>query len=126
MQTQLIRECGGDYLKKLVIKNVSKDVLKLKYRLPSTSFFFMEFPELITISPGGCIHYTYNIHIHAYINTQQQQQQHTYRKNNKKDRLITPTYTYTYTYFAGVRNGGYDPRALSPRSTGGVHRRHRV
>ena len=43
---------GGEYIQKLLIKNVSTSVKKLKYRLPSTRYFSMEYPEVITLSPG--------------------------------------------------------------------------
>ena len=43
---------GGDYSKKLIVRNVSDETIKLKYRLPQTKFFSMDFPELIKLSPG--------------------------------------------------------------------------
>ncbi|RQM20668.1 hypothetical protein B5M09_010359 [Aphanomyces astaci] len=43
---------GGEHTKKLHVKNVSNRTLKLKYDLPRTKYFSMEFPVLITLSPG--------------------------------------------------------------------------
>jgi hypothetical protein len=43
---------GGEYIQKLTVKNVSGDLKKLKYRLPTSRFFSMAYPELITLSPG--------------------------------------------------------------------------
>lgn len=40
---------GGDYPKKLLIRNVSPDVLILKYKLPVLRYFHMEFPEPLKI-----------------------------------------------------------------------------
>eukprot|EP00937_MAST-01D_sp_MAST-1D-sp2_P000336 g336.t1 len=43
---------GGEYIKKLVVRNVSQKTQKFKYKLPKTKFFSMAFPEAITLSPG--------------------------------------------------------------------------
>ena len=43
---------GGEYIQKLVFRNVSTSVKKFKYKLPRTRFFFMAYPEVITLSPG--------------------------------------------------------------------------
>ena len=43
---------GGEYVQKLTIRNVSTIVKKVKYRLPSTRYFSMAFPEVIILSPG--------------------------------------------------------------------------
>ncbi|KAH9101135.1 hypothetical protein Ae201684P_007320 [Aphanomyces euteiches] len=43
---------GGEHTKKLHVKNVSNRTLKLKYDLPRTKYFSMDFPVLITLSPG--------------------------------------------------------------------------
>jgi HYDIN/CFA65/VesB-like, Ig-like domain len=51
-QSRAIREPGGDYVKKLTVKNLTNDVLKVKYALPKTKFFFLEYPEVIVLSPG--------------------------------------------------------------------------
>jgi hypothetical protein len=40
---------GGEYPKKLVLKNVSRDIMVVKYRLPKSRFFHMEFPEPIRL-----------------------------------------------------------------------------
>ena len=45
-------EPGGEYVRSLVVKNVSTKVLKVKYKLPATKYFSMEFPEAIKLSPG--------------------------------------------------------------------------
>ena len=47
-----IWEPGGTYVRSLVLKNVSTKALKLKYKLPRTKYFEMEFPETIKLSPG--------------------------------------------------------------------------
>ena len=43
---------GGEYVSKLVLKNVSTTTVKIKYQIPATKFFSMEFPKLTTLSPG--------------------------------------------------------------------------
>jgi hypothetical protein len=43
---------GGEYIQKLIIRNVSTEVKKLKYKLPSTRYFSMAYPEPIVLSPG--------------------------------------------------------------------------
>lgn len=43
---------GGEYIQKLVVRNVSTKTQKFKYKLPKTKFFSMAFPEAITLSPG--------------------------------------------------------------------------
>ena len=45
-------EPGGEYVLKLIVKNVSVNTVKIKYELPKTKFFSMEFPQLLTLSPG--------------------------------------------------------------------------
>ena len=45
-------EPGGEYVQKLKVKNVSTKMKKLKYRLPSTRYFSLAFPEIIELSPG--------------------------------------------------------------------------
>ena len=57
MQEQLVWQggqwaAGGEFMKKLRIKNVSTAVLHIKYKLPATKFFSMDFPKTITLSPG--------------------------------------------------------------------------
>jgi hypothetical protein len=43
---------GGEYTKQLVVKNVSKHVVRLKYKLPESKFFSMAFPETIVLTAG--------------------------------------------------------------------------
>jgi hypothetical protein len=43
---------GGEYVQKLVIRNVSTTVKKFKYKLPATRYFAMNYPEEIKLSPG--------------------------------------------------------------------------
>eukprot|EP00743_Colponemidia_sp_Colp-15_P004902 GILK01005283.1.p1 GENE.GILK01005283.1~~GILK01005283.1.p1 ORF type:complete len:1742 (+),score=283.35 GILK01005283.1:94-5319(+) len=43
---------GGEIVKKLIIKNVSKKTQNLKYTLPVTKYFSMEYPEPIKLHPG--------------------------------------------------------------------------
>lgn len=43
---------GGEYVQKLIVRNVGTTVKKLKYQLPSTRFFSLAYPEVIILSPG--------------------------------------------------------------------------
>ena len=43
---------GGEYEKLLVLKNVSTQNIRFKYRLPATKYFSMAFPETKKLSPG--------------------------------------------------------------------------
>lgn len=43
---------GGEYVQRLRVKNVSPKLKKLKYRLPTTKYFSMAYPEIISLSPG--------------------------------------------------------------------------
>ena len=43
---------GGEYVQKLIVRNVSTSVKKFKYKLPSTRFFSLSYPEVIVLSPG--------------------------------------------------------------------------
>lgn len=43
---------GGEYTQKLIVRNVSNTVKKLKYKLPSTRYFSLSYPEDIILSPG--------------------------------------------------------------------------
>lgn len=43
---------GGEYVQRLRVKNVSPKLKKLKYRLPTTKYFSLAYPEVITLSPG--------------------------------------------------------------------------
>ncbi|KAJ3105560.1 hypothetical protein HDU97_007902 [Phlyctochytrium planicorne] len=45
-------EPGGEHLKHLVVKNVVMKTQKIKYKLPQTRYFSMEFPETQTLSAG--------------------------------------------------------------------------
>ena len=45
-------EPGGEYIQKLRVKNVSRTLKKLKYKLPKTRYFSLAFPETIDLSPG--------------------------------------------------------------------------
>ena len=45
-------EPGGSYVRTVTLKNVGKKALKVKYRLPQTKYFEMEFPETMKIQPG--------------------------------------------------------------------------
>ena len=45
-------EAGGEYQKDLLVKNTSTKAMKLKYQLPATKYFSMEFPEAIRLAPG--------------------------------------------------------------------------
>ncbi|KAL7692204.1 putative immunoglobulin-like protein [Plasmopara halstedii] len=43
---------GGEHIRQLTVRNVSQRTIKFKYELPRTKFFSMDFPTLITLSPG--------------------------------------------------------------------------
>jgi len=43
---------GGEFCKSLVLKNVGCETINLTYVPPATSFFTMDFPEEVTLSPG--------------------------------------------------------------------------
>ena len=43
---------GGEYVQKLIFRNVSSVVKKFKYKLPTSRFFSMAYPEVIVLSPG--------------------------------------------------------------------------
>lgn len=43
---------GGEYVQKLIVRNVTTSVKKLKYKLPSTRYFSLAYPEVIILSPG--------------------------------------------------------------------------
>ncbi|TPX66179.1 hypothetical protein SpCBS45565_g04639 [Spizellomyces sp. 'palustris'] len=45
-------EPGGEHVKHLVVKNVVMKTQKIKYKLPQTRYFSMEFPETVTLSAG--------------------------------------------------------------------------
>ncbi|KAJ1562128.1 hypothetical protein HK405_015525, partial [Cladochytrium tenue] len=45
-------EPGGEYVKHLAVKNVVMKTQKIRYRLPKTRFFSMDFPETQTLSAG--------------------------------------------------------------------------
>lgn len=63
-------EPGGDYTKKLVVKNVSGTTQKIIYKLPATKFFYMEYPEMKLLSPGMTFSITVNFRpvVHAAYN----------------------------------------------------------
>ena len=43
---------GGEYTKQLVVKNVSKHMVRIKYKLPESKFFSMAFPETHNLNAG--------------------------------------------------------------------------
>ena len=43
---------GGEFIEKLIIKNVGVKVVKFKYKLPSTRYFSLAYPEEVILSPG--------------------------------------------------------------------------
>ena len=43
---------GGEYVQKLIVRNVTTTVKKVKYKLPSTRYFSLAYPEVIVLSPG--------------------------------------------------------------------------
>ncbi|KAJ3413734.1 hypothetical protein HDV05_007637 [Chytridiales sp. JEL 0842] len=51
-QDNVFREPGGEHVKHLVVKNVVMKTQKIKYKLPQTRYFSMEFPETQTLSAG--------------------------------------------------------------------------
>lgn len=44
---------GGEFIKNLTVKNLSERVQKIKYRVPDTKFFYLDFPEVIRLAPGN-------------------------------------------------------------------------
>ncbi|KAJ3182506.1 hypothetical protein HDU85_002604 [Gaertneriomyces sp. JEL0708] len=45
-------EPGGEHVKNLIVKNVCMKTLKIRYNLPKTRYFSMNFPETVTLSAG--------------------------------------------------------------------------
>ncbi|KAI9203276.1 uncharacterized protein BJ171DRAFT_600142 [Polychytrium aggregatum] len=45
-------EPGGEHIKSLVVKNVVMKTQKIRYKLPQTKYFSMDFPETQTLSAG--------------------------------------------------------------------------
>jgi len=46
-------ETGGEYVKKITLKNISRTkTQRIKYKLPDSKIFSMKFPEQIKLSPG--------------------------------------------------------------------------
>lgn len=43
---------GREYVQRLRVKNVSPKLKKLKYRLPTSKYFSLAYPEVMTLSPG--------------------------------------------------------------------------
>jgi len=43
---------GGDYTKILTFQNTTTQNIKITYELPATRYFYMKFPEPITLAPG--------------------------------------------------------------------------
>lgn len=51
--TLIHRETGGEYVKKLIVKNTSRTkTQKIVYKLPDSKIFSMKFPEPMKLSPG--------------------------------------------------------------------------
>jgi hypothetical protein len=48
----ITREPGGEHLKQLIVKNVLMKTQKIRYKLPKTRYFSMEFPKTVTLSAG--------------------------------------------------------------------------
>ena len=47
------RTPGGNYVKKITVKNVGTEVQNVRYKLPESQFFYMEFPLAVKLSPGN-------------------------------------------------------------------------
>jgi cilia- and flagella-associated protein 65 len=45
-------QLGGEYIKSILVKNVSVKTIKFKYKQPASKAFSMDFPELIKLSAG--------------------------------------------------------------------------
>ncbi|KAI9989832.1 hypothetical protein PInf_020119 [Phytophthora infestans] len=43
---------GGEHVRQLTVRNVSQRTIKFKYELPRTKYFSMNFPTVMTLSPG--------------------------------------------------------------------------
>lgn len=45
-------QAGGEYSRKLVVRNVSNSTVKFKYKLPRSKYFSMAFPEPVSLMAG--------------------------------------------------------------------------
>ena len=43
---------GGEYVRNLIVKNVSQQIQKISYRLPASKVFSMGYPVPLKLSPG--------------------------------------------------------------------------
>ncbi|KAG7385658.1 hypothetical protein PHYPSEUDO_001220 [Phytophthora pseudosyringae] len=43
---------GGEHVRQLTVRNVAQRTIKFKYELPRTKYFSMNFPTVMTLSPG--------------------------------------------------------------------------
>jgi hypothetical protein len=43
---------GGEYTKKIVIKNISTKTVEIRCKIPASVDFFMEYPDWFKLSPG--------------------------------------------------------------------------
>lgn len=47
-----VREIGGEYSKKLLLRNIDTKTQHITYSLPQTKYFSMGFPQTLVLSPG--------------------------------------------------------------------------
>ncbi|KAA0177590.1 hypothetical protein FNF27_00760 [Cafeteria roenbergensis] len=48
-------EPGGEYVQRLHVKNVSARMQRVRWRLPESKFFSMEFPDPVRLAPGSSV-----------------------------------------------------------------------
>ena len=53
-------EPGGEYKLRLSLQNVGKKMQTIKYKMPQTKFFGLEFPTAVKVSPGMSYHVDVN------------------------------------------------------------------
>lgn len=48
-------EPGGEYVKRLRVKNISGNMQRVRWQLPETKFFSMDFPDPVRLAPGNSV-----------------------------------------------------------------------
>jgi cilia- and flagella-associated protein 65 len=44
---------GGEYIRQILVKNVTTATVRLRYALPRTKFFYMAFPKDLVLAAGN-------------------------------------------------------------------------
>jgi cilia- and flagella-associated protein 65 len=44
---------GGEYIRQILVKNVTTSTVRLRYALPRTKFFYMAFPNDLVLAAGN-------------------------------------------------------------------------